>query len=115
MKEGVKAGLLGGMLFEELGIRYVGPIDGHDIAAGAQVLGDGSRDRADRCCCMWSPKRAMDTNRPPKIRSSSTRLPHLKIDGGKPVIAKQRRVHRLTRSCSRCDPQTDDATIRGSR
>ncbi len=32
MKEGVKAGLLGGMLFEELNIRYVGPIDGHDIA-----------------------------------------------------------------------------------
>lgn len=31
MKEGVKAGFLGGMLFEELGIRYVGPIDGHDI------------------------------------------------------------------------------------
>ncbi len=31
MKEGVKAGLLGGMLFEELGIRYVGPIDGHNI------------------------------------------------------------------------------------
>ncbi|MEM9826832.1 MAG: 1-deoxy-D-xylulose-5-phosphate synthase [Planctomycetota bacterium] len=31
MKEGVKAGLLGGMLFEELGIHYLGPIDGHDI------------------------------------------------------------------------------------
>ena len=31
MKEGMKAGLLGGMLFEELGIRYIGPIDGHDI------------------------------------------------------------------------------------
>ncbi|XZE55234.1 1-deoxy-D-xylulose-5-phosphate synthase [Planctomycetaceae bacterium SH139] len=31
MKEGMKAGLMGGMLFEELGIRYVGPIDGHDI------------------------------------------------------------------------------------
>jgi len=31
MKEGVKAGLLGGMLFEELNIRYVGPIDGHNI------------------------------------------------------------------------------------
>jgi len=31
MKEAVKAGCLGGMLFEELGIRYVGPIDGHDI------------------------------------------------------------------------------------
>ncbi len=31
LKEGVKAGLLGGMLFEELGVRYVGPIDGHDV------------------------------------------------------------------------------------
>jgi 1-deoxy-D-xylulose-5-phosphate synthase len=31
LKEGVKAGFLGGMLFEELGIRYIGPIDGHDI------------------------------------------------------------------------------------
>ncbi|MCA9245513.1 MAG: 1-deoxy-D-xylulose-5-phosphate synthase [Planctomycetales bacterium] len=31
IKEGVKAGLHGGMLFEELGIQYVGPIDGHNI------------------------------------------------------------------------------------
>ncbi|WP_237607139.1 1-deoxy-D-xylulose-5-phosphate synthase [Roseimaritima sediminicola] len=38
MKEGVKAGLLGGMLFEELGIRYIGPIDGHDIALMKKYL-----------------------------------------------------------------------------
>ncbi|TWU36077.1 1-deoxy-D-xylulose-5-phosphate synthase [Novipirellula artificiosorum] len=38
MKEGVKAGLLGGMLFEELGIRYVGPIDGHDISLMRKYL-----------------------------------------------------------------------------
>ncbi len=38
MKEGVKAGLLGGMLFEELNIRYVGPIDGHDIALVRKYL-----------------------------------------------------------------------------
>lgn len=31
MKDAVKAGLLGGMFFEELGINYLGPIDGHDI------------------------------------------------------------------------------------
>ncbi len=31
MKESLKAGLHGGMLFEELGFHYVGPIDGHDI------------------------------------------------------------------------------------
>lgn len=30
-KESIKAGLHGGMLFEELGFRYVGPIDGHNI------------------------------------------------------------------------------------
>lgn len=32
IKEGVKAGLHGGMLFEDLGFRYIGPIDGHDIS-----------------------------------------------------------------------------------
>jgi 1-deoxy-D-xylulose-5-phosphate synthase len=31
IKEGVKAGLVGGMWFEEFGFRYVGPIDGHDL------------------------------------------------------------------------------------
>jgi 1-deoxy-D-xylulose-5-phosphate synthase len=31
VKEGVKAGLHGGMLFEDLGFRYLGPIDGHNI------------------------------------------------------------------------------------
>ena len=30
-KEAIKAGLHGGMLFEELGFRYIGPIDGHHI------------------------------------------------------------------------------------
>ncbi|MCC7333683.1 MAG: 1-deoxy-D-xylulose-5-phosphate synthase [Pirellulaceae bacterium] len=38
IKEGVKAGLHGGMLFEELGIRYVGPIDGHDIGLMCKYL-----------------------------------------------------------------------------
>jgi len=31
VKESVKAGLHGGMLFEQLGFRYIGPVDGHDI------------------------------------------------------------------------------------
>ncbi|MDO4582838.1 MAG: 1-deoxy-D-xylulose-5-phosphate synthase [Planctomycetia bacterium] len=31
LKNALKAGLLGGMLFEELGVRYLGPVDGHDI------------------------------------------------------------------------------------
>jgi 1-deoxy-D-xylulose-5-phosphate synthase len=32
LKESIKAGLHGGMLFEELNFRYIGPIDGHNIA-----------------------------------------------------------------------------------
>lgn len=31
IKEATKAGLHGGMFFEDLGVRYVGPIDGHNI------------------------------------------------------------------------------------
>ncbi len=31
LKEAAKAGLQGGMLFEELGLRYIGPIDGHNL------------------------------------------------------------------------------------
>lgn len=31
LKESIKAGLHGGMLFEEMGLRYIGPVDGHSI------------------------------------------------------------------------------------
>ena len=31
LKSAIKAGLLGGVLFEELGFRYIGPVDGHNI------------------------------------------------------------------------------------
>jgi 1-deoxy-D-xylulose-5-phosphate synthase len=31
LKEAAKAGLHGGMLFEELGFRYIGPVDGHNL------------------------------------------------------------------------------------
>lgn len=32
LRDAIKAGMLGGMLFEELGFRYIGPVDGHNIA-----------------------------------------------------------------------------------
>jgi 1-deoxy-D-xylulose-5-phosphate synthase len=31
MRAALKAGMLGGMLFEEMGFRYIGPVDGHNI------------------------------------------------------------------------------------
>ncbi|MHB1423697.1 MAG: 1-deoxy-D-xylulose-5-phosphate synthase [Gemmataceae bacterium] len=40
IKDGLKAFLTGGMLFEELGFRYFGPIDGHDLPALRRWLRD---------------------------------------------------------------------------
>jgi len=40
LKDGLKAFLTGGMLFEELGFRYFGPIDGHDIPTLRRWLRD---------------------------------------------------------------------------
>ena len=38
LRDAVKAGMLGGMLFEELGFHYVGPVDGHSLAALQKYL-----------------------------------------------------------------------------
>jgi len=38
LKEAAKAGLSGGMMFEDMGLRYVGPIDGHNIAVLRKYL-----------------------------------------------------------------------------
>lgn len=38
MKEAAKAGLHGGMFFEDLGVRYIGPIDGHNIGLMRKYL-----------------------------------------------------------------------------
>ena len=40
VKDGLKAFLTGGMLFEELGFRYIGPIDGHDLPSLRRWLRD---------------------------------------------------------------------------
>ena len=40
MREGLKATLTGGMLFEELGFRYFGPVDGHDLTQLRKALRD---------------------------------------------------------------------------
>ncbi len=39
-RDGVKAFLMGGMLFEELGFKYIGPIDGHDLPTLRRWLRD---------------------------------------------------------------------------
>ena len=38
LKDGIKQVIVPGMLFEDMGIKYLGPIDGHDIKAVSKVL-----------------------------------------------------------------------------
>jgi 1-deoxy-D-xylulose-5-phosphate synthase len=40
VRDGLKALLTGGMLFEEMGFRYIGPIDGHDLPSLRKWLRD---------------------------------------------------------------------------
>ena len=43
-KDAVKASFHGGMLFEELGFTYLGPIDGHDLKTLQPLPGEGQGD-----------------------------------------------------------------------
>jgi 1-deoxy-D-xylulose-5-phosphate synthase len=45
IKDGLKAFLTGGMLFEELGFRYFGPIDGHDLPTLRRWLRDARNQK----------------------------------------------------------------------
>jgi 1-deoxy-D-xylulose-5-phosphate synthase len=45
VKDGLKAFLTGGMLFEELGFRYFGPVDGHDLPTLRRWLRDMKNQR----------------------------------------------------------------------
>ncbi|GIW80955.1 MAG: 1-deoxy-D-xylulose-5-phosphate synthase [Gemmatales bacterium] len=40
IRDGLKASITGGMLFEELGFRYIGPVDGHDLPTLRRWLRD---------------------------------------------------------------------------
>jgi 1-deoxy-D-xylulose-5-phosphate synthase len=48
MDDAVKGMFVPGMLFEELGLRYVGPVDGHDIDRLIEVLGDVKQMKGPR-------------------------------------------------------------------
>src|ERR671931_888118 len=44
MRDSMKAFFTGGMLFEELGFRYIGPVDGHDLPSLRRWL-EGVKDQ----------------------------------------------------------------------
>ena len=100
LKEGVKAGLHGGMLFEDLGFRYLGPIDGHNLAGPAQIPADGEGPRRARSCCTSSPRRGTASARGRTTRSSSTRRRRSTQENGQRGAEEVRRLSRPTRTSS---------------
>ena len=44
-KNGIKQFLVPGMLFEDMGITYLGPVDGHNVEEMVQVLKEAKRVR----------------------------------------------------------------------
>ncbi len=42
-KDGIKQWFVPGMLFENMGIKYLGPVDGHDVAAMRRVFSEAKR------------------------------------------------------------------------
>ena len=102
IKDSIKAGLHGGMLFEELGFRYVGPVDGHSIAQLRKYLKMVQRVRGPSAVARVSRKRDTAFSRPLPTRSISTRRRRLTGRGrSRPFRSRirQRCVHRRRQPC----------------
>jgi 1-deoxy-D-xylulose-5-phosphate synthase len=95
-EESVKAFLTPGVLFEELGFRYFGPIDGHDIDALVDTLAACASSRGRASCT--SSRRRGRASRPARTRRSGTRCP----PGTTRPPASSSRRRRATRGTPRC-------------
>ncbi len=70
-EEHLKGFFTPGMLFEELGFNYIGPVDGHDVESLTRTL-KNIRDLKGPQFCMWSLKKAKGLHPPKKIKSNIT-------------------------------------------
>ena len=68
MKRGIKDLLAPQGMFEDLGLKYVGPVDGHDVDALETRFRAGARLRRPGASCTASPARATATRRPRTTR-----------------------------------------------
>ena len=112
LKEGVKAGLHGGMMFEELGFRYFGPIDGHNIC----------RSSANTCTMVQGPEGPIllhvVTEKGPRLQPAAqdpVYLPHAaRLHAGERLRRCRRRPARpgLHQARQRRDPPADARAIR---
>ena len=75
-KDGIKQWFVPGMLFENMGIKYLGPVDGHDIAAMRRVFSEAKRVKGAVIVHVLT-KKAVDMNRQKRIRQNSMAQTHL--------------------------------------
>ncbi len=131
LKEAVKAGLHGGMLFEDLGFRYLGPIDGHDLAVLRKYLklvrglkgpillhvvtekGHGYRPAAEDPVYFHTPPALREQASPatPADNGTSRTYTHVARDAIRDELRRDRRVTVLTAAMcqgNRLEPVRDD-------
>lgn len=91
-KNGIKQLMVGGMLFENMGITYLGPVDGHDIDALIQVINDAKNlDRAVLIHVQTQKGRGYDpaVRHPERYHGVSP----FEIETGKPKNKKKRKTY----------------------
>ena len=72
MKKGIKDIVAPQGMFEDLGLKYLGPVDGHDEQAVEARAAPGQGLRRPGASCTCSPRRAAATTRPATTRPTSS-------------------------------------------
>ena len=83
-----------GNVFEDMGITYLGPIQGHSIPMLVRALKSKGRLR-DLCCCMsLTKKREKDMNRQKEQPDKFHGIGPFKVETGEPEPKKKRFIYR---------------------
>ena len=72
LKNGIKQFLVPGMLFEDMGITYLGPVDGHNVQEMIRVFKEAKRVQHAVLVHVITKKGKKATSRRKKIRRDST-------------------------------------------
>ena len=109
----VKGFFLPGMLFEELGFRYIGPVDGHDLDSLVDTLSAVASSRRSDSRPRHHPKRGRDSRSPRRTRTSGTRLHHSTRSPARPRrrAADFRATRKSSVEASRSSGEVDERIV----
>jgi len=113
IRDALKAGMLGGMLFEDLGFRYIGPVDGHSIPQLRKYLamtrsfdgpvlmhvvtekGHGFKPAVEDPTSFHAPAPFEHQNGSISLKTTSSRPPYTKL-ASDAILAQMRKDSRVT-------------------